>query len=128
MKKILPVLFLLLSIFHAHARIGETLDQCQLRYGVMVRCESKYRPDYPQYVFQKDGVEIRVRLYNGLSAQEIFSNVDESKLSSEQERIIREANNAGSENIRAQIDYRIGVLVLTTVEFEKVFHNERSGF
>ena len=55
----------------AFARIGETLDECQTRYGVMIGTDMT-RSDYPAYVFRKDGIEIRVRLYDGKSAQEIF--------------------------------------------------------
>ena|SRR6266436_8578765 len=67
-----PVLLALLLTSTVFARIGETLDECQTRYGVMIGTDMMARSDYPAYVFRKDGVEIRVRLYNGKSAQEIF--------------------------------------------------------
>jgi hypothetical protein len=70
MKMFLPlVLFLCAS--PAFARIGETLEECQARYGVMIGTDMT-RSDYPAYVFRKEGIEVRVRLYNGKSAQEIF--------------------------------------------------------
>ena len=54
-------------------RLGETFDQVQGRYGLLVKVDNVTRPDCPQYFFQKDGMEIRVRFVNGKSAQEIFS-------------------------------------------------------
>lgn len=70
MKTVVPFLLLLFAST-GFARIGETLDECQSRYGVMISTDMT-RPDYPAYVFRKDGIEVRVRLLNGKSAQEIF--------------------------------------------------------
>lgn len=60
----------LLSSPNSWARLGETFDEIRARYGFVVRIDNG---DYPQYFFQKDGIEICVRFVNGKSAQEIFS-------------------------------------------------------
>lgn len=49
------------------------------------------RSDYPAYVFRKDGIEVRVRLYNGKSAQEIFFGIA-STLTAEETSQITSAN------------------------------------
>jgi hypothetical protein len=41
-----------------------------------VKVDSKLRPDFPQYCFVKDGIEIRIRFFNSHSAQETFSGID----------------------------------------------------
>jgi hypothetical protein len=107
------------------ARIGETLDECQLRYGVMLRVESKFRPDYPQYVFKKGDIEIRVRLYNGLSAQEIFGAANR-ELTFNERREIERANEEvkGIETVSAHkyfSELHNDILAITTKEFHKVF-------
>jgi hypothetical protein len=91
MKKILACYCIIILLTgSAFARLGETLNECQTRYGVMIGTDMS-RPDYPAYVFRKDGVEIRVRLYDGKSAQEIFFGIT-AELSFEQMRQIDGAN------------------------------------
>jgi hypothetical protein len=116
------------------ARIGETLDQCQLRYGVMVRVETGKRQDYPQYCFQKGTVEIRVRLYNGFSAQETFVPL-QGKLSAGQIEEILKSNSketTGKEviqEVRKDRETHSNHVVVTTAEFQKVFQENRgTGF
>ena len=65
--------FILLLAPNSWARLGETFEQIQSRYGVLMKVDNVTRADYPQYFFQKDGIDIRVRFVNGKSAQEIFS-------------------------------------------------------
>jgi hypothetical protein len=116
------------------ARIGETLDQCQVRYGVMVRVESRVRPDYPQYCFQKGNVEIRVRLYNGFSAQETFLPLRD-KLTAGQIEEIQQSNSQAAtgkeviQEVRKDHNTHSNHVVITTTEFHKVFGQDRgSGF
>jgi hypothetical protein len=116
------------------ARVGETLDQCQLRYGVMVRFEPGKRQDYPQYVFQKGNVEIRVRLYNGFSAQETFRPL-KGKLSAGQIEEIETSNSRDAtgkdviQEVRKNRETHSNSVVITTAEFHKVFGQDRgSGF
>jgi hypothetical protein len=116
------------------ARIGETLDQCQLRYGVMVRVETGKRQDYPQYCFQKGNVEIRVRLYNGFSAQEAFRSL-QGKLTAGQIEEIEASNSQAAtgkeviQEVRKDHDTHSNHVVVTTTEFHKVFGQDRgSGF
>jgi len=118
----------------ASARIGETLDQCQLRYGVMTHVEAGKRQDYPQYCFQKGTVEIRVRLYNGFSAQETFVPL-QGKLSAGQIEEILTSNSketTGKEviqEVRKDREPHSNHVVVTTAEFQKVFQENRgTGF
>ena len=92
MKTLLPVILVLslLSGSTSFARIGETLEECQARYGTMIGTDMT-RSDYPAYVFRKEDVEIRVRLYNGKSAQEIFFGIGK-ELTFVQIQQIRAAN------------------------------------
>ena len=116
------------------ARIGETLDQCQQRYGVMMRVEIGKRQDYPQYVFQKGDVEIRVRLYNGVSAQESFRALKGSLTTGQIAEI--EASNSREatgkevvEDLHQHHDTHFESLVITTTEFHKVIAEPHgSGF
>jgi hypothetical protein len=67
-----------LTVFSASAvtcsaRLAETFEECQARYGLLVKVENGSRADYPQYCFQKDGIEIRIRFLNAHSGQEIFT-------------------------------------------------------
>lgn len=125
---------LLAFVSTATARIGETLDQCQLRYGVMTHVVAGKHQDYPQYCFQKGDVEIRVRLYNSLSAQETFLPL-RGHLSAGQVEEIEASNNqkyAGKEviqELRKNRQTHTEYFVVTTAEFHKVFAEPRgSGF
>jgi len=89
MRAVLPI-FLFLVASSAFGRIGETLYECQTRYGTMIGTDMTH-PNYPAYVFQKDGIEIRVRLYNGKSAQEIFFGIG-SELTTDQLRQFQAVN------------------------------------
>ncbi len=116
------------------ARIGETLDQCQLRYGVMTHVVVGERQDFPQYCFQKGEVEIRVRLYNGFSAQEMFLPVH-GRLTAGQIEEIETGNNreaTGKEviqEVHKNHQTHSNSVVITTTEFHKVFGEDRgSGF
>jgi hypothetical protein len=116
----------------ALARIGETLDECQLRYGVMVRVESKFRPDYPQYVYRKGDIEIRVRLYNAKSAQEIFSASNRELTYNERDEILRANRDSKTEIVwdhKFFPDLHSDVLIITTKEFHRIFKESgESGF
>lgn len=130
MKKLLLGTLLLLPTL-ALARIGETLDQCQLRYGVMLRVnvgDGKFHPEYPQYCYQMGDIEIRVRLYNGVSAEEVFFAADNTKkLTGLQKQQIRGANeDSGKTVIWTEID-KYGIFAVTTEEFYKILHSDKTG-
>lgn len=131
---LIAAVFVLIGTPSAFCRIGETLDQCQLRYGVMVRFEPGRRQDYPQDRFQKGNVEIRVRLYNGLSAQESFRPL-QGKLSLGQIEEIETSNNRAAtgkdviQEVPKNRETHSNSVVITTTEFHKVFGEDRgSGF
>src|SRR5438270_4135276 len=102
-KYLLPVLLAapMMISFPCQARIGETLEECQARYGILLRLEvgdQSFHPEYPQYCFKLGEVNIRVRLYNGKSAQELFY-CDGRVLTKQQREEIRDSNagNLGTE-------------------------------
>ncbi len=136
---VLGVAFLTIGIPHlSSARIGETLDECQLRYGVMVRVEigdGKFQPEYPQYCYKLGDVNIRVRLYNGRSSQEVFY-VDDKLLTRQQQDEIRDSNSTRETGVEVtwdhrylDRDYKTDMVSVATLEFDKVFRKQSgSGF
>jgi hypothetical protein len=138
-KYFLPVLLAapLMIALPCEARIGETLEECQTRYGILLRVnvDQSFHPEFPQYCFKLGDVNIRVRLYNGKSAQELF--YCEGKLLTQQHvDEILESNRRtvgapeltwGSQYMPGS--YREDILVVTTKEFAKILHKEDgSGF
>jgi hypothetical protein len=68
MRAVLAVLFLVITISVAQARIGETLDECKARYegsGGQIAAD--------QFVFKRSHVTIVVHVRNGHSIQEDFA-------------------------------------------------------
>jgi hypothetical protein len=90
----------------AFARLGETLEQCEARYGSVIRIiNDKEHGEFPSYLFQKGNVAIAVRFFNGRSAQEDFVPLT-GRFSDDQ---IEEILTANSENARYTIDRRTGI-------------------
>jgi len=133
----------LVVIPNSWARLGDTFDQVQSRYGLLVKVDNVTRADYPQYFFQKDGIEIRVRFVDGRSAQEIFSaavpnlrtvaaqilnsNGQGSTWSStavgKSTEYMRADGKATAQYIRPkQSDSRLAVLQIQTTEFNRAFN------
>lgn len=125
MKAVFPLL-VFLSVSSAFARLGETLDECKARYGEVIRIENEFRPDYPQYCFQLGNIEIRVRLLNGRSGQEIFHGVDTAMTPSQ----IAEILNANRDAIDGQNSYsrESNILTISTAAFDKAFKAPGTGF
>jgi len=67
MKSVLPLAVVLLSCVSAHARIGETLEECVARYGPVVeRLPAKVKNSDPEAcVFSKSGVTIIAEFKGG---------------------------------------------------------------
>jgi hypothetical protein len=129
MKMFLPlVLFLCGS--SAFARIGETLEECQTRYGVMQSVNMR-RSDYPMYIFRKGDIMIGVRLYNGKSAQEVFIG-DGKQITTNQISEITRANYDPKVEVHIETKYsddlKSNALFIITKEFEKVFGELETGF
>ncbi len=133
----------------ARGRLGETLDECQARYGELLRIESSFREDYPQYCFRKGDIEIRVRLLNGKSGQEIFFVAEGGNISQSQISEILTANSQGAswndvpiestdsyppiwKKLRsdglAKACYSPPTLMLETFEFQKAWNAKGTGF
>ena len=108
------------------ARIGETLGECKIRYGVRLKVISHSWPDYPEYCFKLGDVEIRVRLYKGVSAQEAF-HIPGRMLTNYQIQEILQKNGAGSGKITSDhitLPDHSDVLIIETREFEKIFRKD----
>jgi hypothetical protein len=118
----------------AQARIGETFEECQQRYGILQRVDVQYHPEFPQNIFRHGDVEIRVRFHNGRSAQEIYSGADGKKLQRAQIDEILAANRESKVRTKWDIDYARSerssdILIITELEFDKVWRKDSgSGF
>jgi hypothetical protein len=108
------------------ARIGETLGQCEIRYGAIIKVISHSWPDYPEYCFNLGEFEIRVRLYKGVSAEESF-HIPGRMLTNHQVQEILHKNGAGSEKITSDhitLPDHSDVLIIWTREFKKIFQKD----
>ena len=85
--------FLLVS--PAFARIGETEQQIEARYGKSTLTVSTGNEPL-QKVYQSSGLNITVTYLDGVSQREIFTKQDGSELSKNEIAILLEANAAGS--------------------------------
>ena len=108
------------------ARIGETLGECETRYGVVRKVISHSWPDYPEYCFKLGDCEIRVRLYKGVSAQEAF-HIPGRMLSNYQVQEILRKNGADSEKITSDhitLPDHSDVFIIWTREFKKILRKD----
>ncbi|MEN3369964.1 MAG: hypothetical protein V7609_2107 [Verrucomicrobiota bacterium] len=136
MKKLLllPLLVVMMVSSPAAARIGETFEECQQRYGILMRVDSQFHPDYPQYCFKLGEIEILVRFYNGRSAEEIFtrSDADGDLTAAQTDEIVRSNRESSKEEIRWDLKKASrysDMLVITTLEFYKIFRKDQgTGF
>jgi hypothetical protein len=84
-----------LLVAPAFARIGETEQQIEKRYGKSTLTVSTGNEPL-QKVYQSSGLNITVTYLDGLSQREIFTKQDGSELSKNEIAILLEANTAGS--------------------------------
>lgn len=93
---VLSTATLLLATSNVFARIGETEEQIEKRYGKPVRTLSQ--PNEPLerlYVFA--GMNVIVTFINNVSQREFYSKKDKSTLSDTEIEVLLAANSAGSE-------------------------------
>jgi hypothetical protein len=86
---------LLMLVSSAFARIGETEQQIEARYGKTIRTLSKGNQPL-QKAYQSSGLDIAVTYIDGVSQSEFFSKQDKSELSKNEIALLLEANAAGS--------------------------------
>ena len=84
-----------LLVAPAFARIGETEQQIEKRYGKSTLTVSTGNEPL-QKVYQSSGLNITVTYLDGVSQREIFTKQDGSELSKNEIAILLEANTAGS--------------------------------
>jgi hypothetical protein len=93
---------LLMLVSSAFARIGETEQQIEARYGKTIRTLSKGNQPL-QKAYQSSGLDIAVTYIDGVSQSEFFSKQDKSELSKNEIALLLEANAAGSRWIEVPI-------------------------
>jgi hypothetical protein len=95
MKTYFVAISLLILVSHAFARIGETEQQIEARYGKSIRTlESGNQPLTKAY--RSSDLSIAVTYIDGVSQSEMFCKQDGSELSSNEIAVLLEANVAGS--------------------------------
>jgi hypothetical protein len=127
---ILPFLAVLVPGI-SQARIGETLEECTARYGPMRQIENatgKFYSDYPQHCFEIAGLSVRIRFYNGRSAQEEFTAF--GSIPSKQIEEIRAGNSEKQTGVKV-VEERQSPnggardrLTITTKEFDQLMRKE----
>jgi hypothetical protein len=75
MKPALLLCFLLLAV-PAHARLGETTQQIEARYGKPIRATKPESPATDAQVYEKNGFRITVGYYEGKSYYEQYQKID----------------------------------------------------
>jgi hypothetical protein len=78
-KLFIALVFLNAAAATCFARLGETMEECQARYGAIMAVETDAKRGVPIYCFQKDDVKVRTWFLNGRSACETFGR-DQGKL------------------------------------------------
>src|ERR1017187_9069927 len=78
MKPALLLCFLLLAV-PAHARLGETTEQIEARYGKPIKATKPESPATDAEVYEKNGFQITVGFYEGKSYYEQFRKIDPQK-------------------------------------------------
>jgi hypothetical protein len=95
LKTLFVAVALSLLVSPAFARIGETEQQIEKRYGKSTLTVSTGNEPL-QKVYQSSGLNITVTYLDGVSQREIFTKQDGSELSKNEIAILLEANAAGS--------------------------------
>jgi hypothetical protein len=91
MKILLAITALFLTIGAAKGSLGETPDECALRYG---SASGNLSPD--QIIYQRSGITIIVRFRDGRSIQEDFAPQAATRLSEAEIKQLLEENGRGS--------------------------------
>ncbi len=78
------------------ARIGETPDQLEKRYGAPSNTARDDRPGMTVAIFNHSGITILVSFINGISSAEYYRKEDGSKFSDHEIEVILEANTQNS--------------------------------
>jgi hypothetical protein len=95
MKTYFTAIALLTLVSHAFARIGETEQQIEARYGKStLSFPSSNQPLTKAY--ESSGLNIVVMYIDGVSQREIFTKQDKSEFSKNEIAILLDANAAGS--------------------------------
>jgi len=155
-----PLFFMifLANVLPALGRLGETREQCDARYGNLVSVEKEFRPDFPQYCYAKNDVEIRVRFWQGKVGQIIIgsdhgmdndtiteilkANAQGSawQLDPEETNKMRDPNTyrtvffyRRADGLATATYYKMAAvssdtITIETVEFKKAFEAKASGF
>jgi hypothetical protein len=135
------LLTLLAATATAHARIGETVEQLDARYGKPTRTTAgpTGAARFEKRTYKNEGLTIEVFVYVGRSHQEIYK-MPEGELSPEQVQKILEDNSFGSKwertsfevenstytlakRLNAYHDHIKGALLIKTSDYDSVSNN-----
>jgi hypothetical protein len=98
---ILTLAFVVTLAGSAHARLGETADQLEQRYGQpLSENDQKGEGDkvaLAEVVFQKGGFQVNVTVVDGISVEETFKKINGQALSVQEIRTLLNANAQGRE-------------------------------
>ena len=92
---------LLLVASNAFARIGETENEIEARYGKPFTADSRDFNGYRLVIFRTSGMQIGVAFRDGKSAAEFYSKQDSSDISANEIQVILAANAAGGKWTKA---------------------------
>lgn len=87
---------LLWCVAPALARLGETKDQCAVRYGSIVATNTIGGPSGVQFVYSKNGYLTGVCYISNVCEALSFTRIDDRALTTNEIEIFKTANKAGS--------------------------------
>jgi hypothetical protein len=92
-----PILLLLLVVFFpfaAWARIGETLQECETRYGELIGepAVNEITAEAKDYDFEDAAMVVAVTILNGKAVEIVFFRKDKAPLNDKERDLILEAN------------------------------------
>ena len=90
----LPLIATLLLTQVVQARLGETLDECVKRYGPLIKQQGS--ADNPQFIFEKDGIQIGINFLNGQAGQISYFRPATSPFLDSEVKQLLEVNSGGS--------------------------------
>jgi len=98
MNKIIFIVALMaLAAAPARARLGDTMAQCEARYGVHVRIEESDQKDalHRKYLYEKSGYRISICYVDGIAGQVDIAREDGAALTEAEIKTLLESNSGG---------------------------------
>jgi hypothetical protein len=104
MRHLLIVVLFALALIPARARLGETQDQCNQRYGTPLKVvEAGGDFNYRTVFYMKNGYTICASFINGVCAMLYVAKADNSELSDNEQEALLAASSEGKKWTKADI-------------------------